>query len=39
MIKTMRKGRAVKVESEEYVEDVSGRKILVDKRVIRYDRV
>lgn len=37
MIKTMRKGRVRNVQTEEYIEDLAGRRILVDKRVIRYD--
>lgn len=39
LIKTMRKGRVRNVQSESFVEDIAGRRVLVDKRIIKYDEI
>lgn len=38
-IKTIRKGKVRNVREDSFVEDVAGRRILVDKRIIKYGDV
>jgi len=38
-IKTIRKGKVRNVQEDSFVEDVAGRRILVDKRIIKYGDV